>query len=381
MNGLVLRIALLVLLGSVLPASASTESRCAQLTNVIKCENFDDGTPTGGWPHTPSSSWIGSSGTGPNWVTSNYAEGATASDLTTTPPCGARGRSLHISNPASGIGFVDDQLLAISPAVTEIRIRANICAYDSFDTNFSPAGAEDGMHFLFIDTALSLTGARFDLFSYGNNTGGATNPSITYAGTEYIQTHPYGPECGQTSGARGFFNFGNPSATMGTFLSVDYNRGDHQIGGTGAGPVAPSLCKNIHTVSRSGGSPRWFTVEFGYKILPVGTSFTCSVTCPSRIALVQIIVDGTSVLTDWPVGVDPTYDTIYQLIFSGFMSTAAGDIDFAWDDIIITSNYSTVIGAVSSASIPSLSIPGGTRFSGSVRLIDFEESDGVGVSY
>lgn len=272
-------------------------------------------------------------------------------ELVTTTPCGSRGKSLHQRIAGgTGAGWAGDQQLDFSPARTVVRVRFYMCLASNF-SNFNASGREDYMHLLFFGHRAASTGTRLDMYPYGPRSGGGLQ-TLTYNSTTYKEQQANFSDlsCGNLTGQRGYVSVAVPQAG-----STGAERW-FPVGLTGSETKTEGDCLVISTLEGT-----WFPVEVAYEEISGSPSFTCSgYTCTGgNLAHATLIIDGTTYVNDQHFEPDDTDLTITSLAFSGFASTwvgsNGGQLDMYFDDIIVSSDYSTLIGP-SGGSGPSASL-------------------------
>lgn len=325
---------------------ASTESWCTTNSSIcLKGENFDDvatNYPTG-WPARGFTS-TGSTGSGLVWTAENDLGDdppLQITELVTTTPCGARGQSLHHKIAGStGAGWAGDQTLAFSGARTAVRIRFNVCLASNF-SNFNASGREDYMHWVFFGHRAASTGTRLDLYPYGPRSGGGAQ-TLTYAGHTYKeqQTNFSDLACGNFTGQRGYASIAVPQA--GSTATERW----FPVGLVDGQTKTETDCLVLNTLVGT-----WFPVEVAYEEVGGSPSFSCSgYTCTGgNLAHATVIINGTTYVNDQYFEPDDTDLTFSSITLSGFISTwqasNGGQVDMYLDDVIVSSDYSTTIGA------------------------------------
>lgn len=293
------------------PGGSNPDSR------VLFCEDWDGTDPLLDFPNTRGSSWNG-------WeVARNGDPGEDAqgfSELSTViRHSGAR--AFHQVKRANEY-FVKD-LLRSFPATQEFRMRFYVYFDDTWASIGSDGEVDNGLHFIFLQSALSGVGVRMDLYSYTNRTGSSLVPDLIYA---------WPPTCvKQDAGSwTVFFEVDSPSSRAGdVFKGVTQGRSD--------------LCFNIIT-NRN----RWIPVEWAYKIVDADTAY------------VSLWVDGVQRMDNELLPPDPNRLTISWMDISGFMSwLRAYDLAYYMDDIVVANDYAMDLGGtgIRSTPLPSLTPP------------------------
>lgn len=265
--------------------------------NVIFCEDWDEGTPTPGFPNTRGLSWNG-------WWTQDAGGTEGFAELSTTLRHSGI-RSLHQVKRANE-NAVRDQVRSFAPT-SEIRIRFYVY-FDGNYINYGTGPDGDYVHFMFLQSALSGRGVRFDIFPAVNKTSGSPIPDLTY---------PWPPTCYHTNASpKGFFSIASPSGYGSSYKGVTQGRTD--------------LCFDIRENLQ-----RWILVEWAYRIVSL---------TEGRVSL---WIEGVERMRDELLPPDPDYMTIDKLILSGWMSTFRDyEVGFYIDDIVVARSYDFAIGPI-----------------------------------
>jgi hypothetical protein len=269
--------------------------------NIIFCEDWDEGTPTPGFPNTRGLSWNG-------WWTQDAGGTEGFSELSTTVRHSGT-RSLHQVKKASE-NAVRDQIRTFAPT-SEIRIRFYV-HFDASYANFCTGQDCDYVHFMFLQSALSGRGVRLDILPDVNRTSANPIPDLTY---------PWPPTCYHADASpRGYFGISSPSNYTGAYAYKGVTQGRND------------LCFDVRENLQ-----QWVLVEWAYKIVSV---------TEGRVSL---WIDGVEMMRDELLPPDPDYMTIDKLILSGWMSTLRDyEVGFYIDDIVVAKNYDFAIGPIGS---------------------------------
>jgi hypothetical protein len=291
--------ALFLLLSFLSGSSLAVEPICpggaTPRSDIIFCEDWDNGAPTGGWPNTLGASFNG-------WETGDYMGSEGYAELSTTIK--HSGSRSYYQLKKANENAVKDQWRSFTP-VAQMRMRFYVYFDSSYENLNSIRDKEDYQHFIFLQTALSGRGVRLDIFPSVNKAvcGDCTPiPDLSY---------PWPPTC-----TGGNFAIGSPSGYGETYKGVTYSRED--------------LC---FTVPQAQNLNRWILVEWAYKINSVNDG------------RVSLWIDGVERMRDELLPPDPTHMTIDCINLSGYMSVLQNyPVAFYIDDIVMTNNYDTLIG-------------------------------------
>jgi hypothetical protein len=291
--------ALFLLLSFLSGSSLAVEPICpggaTPRADIIFCEDWDSGNPSGGWPNTLGSSFNG-------WETGDYMGSEGYAELSTTIK--HSGSRSYFQLKKANENAVKDQWRSFTP-VTQMRMRFYVYFDSSYENLNSIPDKEDYQHFIFLQTALSGRGVRLDIFPSVNKAvcGDCTPiPDLSY---------PWPPTC-----IGGNFAVGSPSGYGETYKGVTYNRED--------------LC---FTIPQTQNLNRWILVEWAYRINNANDG------------RVSLWIDGVERMRDELLPPDPDHMTIDCINLSGYMSVLQNyPVAFYIDDLVMTNNYDTLIG-------------------------------------